>query len=137
MEKERICQGMALFDSELGGDFSTDKNWPCTTPDSSEVSLWACRNECVQNLGSLDAFRKLLLCDMSITHLEHLWWNQQVNPNHATSSHSQVIAGVLAFQAPDCSSSNIPKTRRYPKRKMRREGFSTPWMWCVITGGRS
>ncbi|KAI1231232.1 Proteasome subunit beta type-2, partial [Lamprotornis superbus] len=36
MERERTCQGMALFDSEMGGDSSTDKNWPCTTPDSSE-----------------------------------------------------------------------------------------------------
>lgn len=51
MGRERTRQGMALFDMELGGDSSTDKNWPCMTPDSSEVSLWACSNEGVQNFG--------------------------------------------------------------------------------------
>lgn len=36
--------------------------------------------------GSLNAFRKLILHDTSIISLEHLWQNQQVNPNHQTSS---------------------------------------------------
>lgn len=59
MERERMCQEMALFDSELGEDSNTDKNWPGMTPDSSGVSLWACRNEGVQNFGKSWCFEKV------------------------------------------------------------------------------